>query len=308
MKPTDTEKPNPEAAVPIRSVAQLVGQLRALGVEDGQTVLVRAAAKALGPAVARPVDTLLDALVEAVGPKGTLMTLTHSPIFSRWRRPSDYAFTARDAPILTGGLAAALAGRPGAYRSDHPTNSIAALGPQARALLQSHGPSESSFEPIRRLADAGGHMVLVGCLTSSPGFSTVHVAQHILGLTSRSIFSGMLGSPYRAADDQVRWFTRHDHPGCSVGFSRLYPIYRERGLLREGWVADAASIGIPARPALAIELETLRADPCACACERPACTDCAMRSYAASRWLPYLRAKFGELRSSQRASEQTSPG
>lgn len=296
MKPTDAEKLKRETTVPISSAAHLVARLRALGVEDGQTVLVRAAAKALGPSFPRPVDALLDALVESVGPKGTIMTLAHSPIFPRWRRPSDYAFTARDAPIITGGLAAALIGRPGAYRSDHPTNSIAALGPQARALLQSHGPSESSFEPIRRLADAGGHMILVGCVSSSPGFSTVHVAQHMLGLTGRSIFSGMLGSPYRTADDQVRWFTRHDHPGCSTGFSRFYPIYRERGLLREGPVGDAASIGIPAGPALAIELETLRADPCASACERPGCTDCAMRSYATSRWLPYLGAKLGTRR------------
>ncbi len=298
LTPTDSERPDLGTTSPVRSVSQLVDQIRALGVQDGQTVLVRAAAKALGPAFPRPVDSLLDALVKAVGPRGTIMTLTHSPIFFRWRRPPHYAFTAADAPVSTGGLAGALAGRSDAYRSEHPTNSIAALGPLARALLQSHGPLESSFEPIRRLADAGGHMVVVGCTTSSPGFSTVHVAQHILGLATRSVFSGMLGSPYRTADDQVRWFTRHDHPGCSVGFSRLYPVYRERGLLQEGLVGDAASIGIAAGPALATELEALRADPCASACERPACTDCAMRSYAASRWLPYFMAKIGQLRSS----------
>jgi hypothetical protein len=76
--------------------------------------------------------------------------------------------------------------------------------------------------------------------------------------------------------------------------SRLYPAYRERSLLREGPVGDAPSIAIPAASALEIDLDTLRADPCACACERAACTDCAARSYAASRWLPYLQARMGK--------------
>lgn len=290
MMPPDTEKAEPNSLVDIQS--RLVSQLRALGLEEGQSVLVRAAAKALGPSVPRPADALLDALLEAVGSNGTVLALTHSPMFPVWRRPPDYVFTPEDAPITTGGLAAALTGRPGAYRSRHPTNSIAGLGPQVRTLLQTHGPSESSFEPIRRLAEAGGQMLLVGCPPSSPGFSTVHVAQHMLGLTGQSLFCGMFGSPYRADDGRARWFTRRDHPGCSTGFARLYPAYRERGLLREGPVGDAPSIAILAAPALEIDLETLRADPCACACERADCTDCAARCYAVSRWLPYLQARM----------------
>lgn len=297
MTSTDTDKRDQATTAFVNpedpGKLSLVAQIRALGVNEGQSVLVRAAAKALGPAFTRPVDALLDALLESVGPKGTIIALTHSPIFPRWRRPTNYSYTASDAPVTSGGLAAALASRPGAFRSSHPTNSMTALGPQARPLLQSHGPDEFSFEPVRRLADLGGHMILVGCPPSSPGFSTVHVAQDTLGLSARSIFSGMFGAPYVKPDGEVRWFTRRDNPGCSVGFSRLYPIYRERGVLREGMVGAAVSMGISAKDALSIDLETLRLDPGACSCERPACTDCAMRSYAVSRWLPYLRARIG---------------
>jgi aminoglycoside N3'-acetyltransferase len=164
--------------------------------------------------------------------------------------------------------------RDGAYRSQHPTNSFVALGRGASAFLASHDQTAACFSPVAPLMDRGGKMLLLGCEVSSPGFSTVHLAQHRLGLDTRTWMSLVFGRRYYKPDGGIAWYRKRDVPGCSMGFSRFYPVYRDRGLLREGRIGAANGMLIEARAAFEVELAQLQNDPTAALCDNDACLIC----------------------------------
>lgn len=250
----------------------LASHFATLGLKAGDTVLVRAAARSIGPTDGRQAEVLIDALCDAVGAGGTLLGLAFSDSFLRFRRAGTRVYTPA-APVATGGFAAALLARPGAVRSGHPTNSFVALGARASEVLAGHDHTTSSFFPMKRLIDFGGRMLLVGCVESSPGFSTVHLAQEDLGLATRTFLSGMYGT-YFELDGRVEWFSRRDVSGCSAGFWKFYAHYVAAEQLATGRVGDAYSALIDARAAYGIERALLERNPRFALCDRADCATC----------------------------------
>jgi aminoglycoside 3-N-acetyltransferase len=251
---------------------RLVSGLAALGLDAGDTVLVRAALKAIGE-TAEPVATaLIAALLDVLGPEGTVVGLSFTPASPVWRKDNSYIFRPSQ-PSLTGGFAAAMTEWPGAARSRHPTNSFVAIGARAVELLADHDHRTPCFYPMNKIVEWKGKMVLVGCAASSPGFSTVHLAQEHLGLSTQTVFPGMFGTLFEH-DGEIDWFRRLDEPGCSMGFSKFYADYVRTGLLRIANVGDAYSLGVPAAPAYALERSLLENDRTAALCDRRDCFAC----------------------------------
>jgi len=259
-----------------------------LGLREGDTVLVRAAAKAVVRAPGSPATALIDALLEVVGEQGTIAALAFTDDYYKWHkgRAAQKPFRA-DLRTNTGGFAQAMLDRPNAHRSTHPSNSFVAIGANAGALLAEHDHTATSFHPMKALIRLGGKMILVGCVQSSPGFSTVHLAQESLGLATRTLMKGMRGAYFEAEDGSLRWFSRNDVSGCSAGFSKLYKNYVERGLLSTGWVGGAYSILVSAEKAYELEHAMLKANPSSALCDDPYCSSCGLRTY-----LPYRMAGF----------------
>jgi aminoglycoside 3-N-acetyltransferase len=246
--------------------------LETLGVARGDTVLVRANVGAIGRVRGGLGDALRGALLDAVGEAGTIVSLSFTRTFPLFRLDRGYVFD-ENTPTTSGALPALLLDTPGRLRSRHPTNSFVALGARAEEIVAGHDERSSSFQPMERLVALGGKQLVIGCVDESPGFTTVHWAQHRLGLSTRSILSQRVGVLY-ARDGETRLFRRPDIGGCSMGFAKLYPDYERAGLLRKGRVGKAVSIAIDAAPALALEEERLRRDPRAVLCDRPLCTFC----------------------------------
>lgn len=70
---------NPLKATPAVSQRQrLVGELSSLGVRTGSAVIVHASMRAMGLAAGRS-ETLLDGLLDVLGPRGTLVVPTFTP-------------------------------------------------------------------------------------------------------------------------------------------------------------------------------------------------------------------------------------
>ncbi len=251
---------------------RLRSDLQALGLREGDHVVLRVSLKSLG--IPRPAETLVRAILDVVGPSGSLYALAFTREFPLPLRGGahHYVFD-RDTPAVTGGLANHLLGCPDSVRSRHPTNSFVGIGRFAHDLLRSHGPGSPSFEPVRRLAEhEHGRMLLVGRLFESPGFSTVHVAQHLLGFQNRTV--GRYGVRYRAPDGTVRLFVRDDAAGCSRGFHRFYPAYFEAHAVTEGRVASADCLLGTLSRTLAVDLEVLRRDPTFFFCDDLGCESC----------------------------------
>lgn len=250
-------------------------QIRALGVNEGDTLLIRASLKALAPDMKGHdiAKSLITALLDAVGPSGTIIGLSFSQIYFLFRKDRALLYqTSSDS--VSGGFANALLKWPGAHRSKHPTNSFVAVGPKAAYLLDEHGPNSSCFAPVRKLIDLDGKMILVGCIEDSPGFSTVHLIQHELGFSTKNILSNKMGMYYLDDNKQLQLYKRKDIPGCSKGFYKFYSHYEKAGKLREGYIGEALSYSINAIDAYKIEYDLVKNNPKIALCDNSDCIVC----------------------------------
>lgn len=161
------------------TAASLCQDLRALGVQPGQTLLVHTSLSALGYVVSGAPSVIL-ALEAALGEAGTLMMPAHSADLSdpaAWQHPpvpADWWSVIRAHmpafdPDLTptremGVVAETFRKQAGVRRSPHPKLSFAARGPQADRLTQDHALAFSLGEgsPLARLYDLDGWVLLLG--------------------------------------------------------------------------------------------------------------------------------------------------
>lgn len=211
---------------------KIVSDLKDLGLNKGDTVLVRAALKAIGELNEKPSTALIKALLVTVGTEGTILGLAFNKMYLFPKRHKNYIISMNTQPV-TGGLVKAMVKWPGAIRSQHPTNSFVAIGKLAQKIIEDHDENATCFHPIENILKFDGKMILIGCAKSSPGFSSVHLAQERLGLATRSILKGLRGAYYYRGNG-IKLFKQKDIPTCSMGFSNFYSEYIKEEKLSTG--------------------------------------------------------------------------
>lgn len=161
------------------TVETLVDDLRDLGVEAGDTLLVHSSLSALGW-VAGDAQAVVDALREAVTEDGTLVMPTHTPQYTDpadWSNPpvpADWveiirgkrpAYHPQRTPTRgMGAIPECFRSYPDVRRSAHPIFSFAAWGADAEAVVGDHafayGMGEGS--PLARVYERDGTVLLLG--------------------------------------------------------------------------------------------------------------------------------------------------
>jgi len=118
--------------------------LRKLELKKGDVVLVHSSLSSFGYVVGGA-NTVIDALLETVGHKGTVVvpTLTGSEKLSVSNPP---IFDPENTPCWTGKIPETFRRRKEAIRSLHPTHSVAAIGEKAKYLTKDHG--RKSMTPL----------------------------------------------------------------------------------------------------------------------------------------------------------------
>lgn len=180
----------------------------------------------------------------------------------------------------SGALGRLVAGLPGAVVSRHPTHAFAGQGERVAQALGRHTGETACFSPIRELAETSDFsMLLVGCLEESPGFSSVHVAQNMLGLSQRHLVRYLLRWDVEV-DGVIRSRVAPEAPGCSDSFDKFYPRYEQDGNLQRGEWDGVPWIFVPsARKALQTELAILKDEPRFVKCGKRLCPTCSFRLY-----------------------------
>lgn len=260
----------------MHSFQKLTSDLKNLGVNKGDTLLVRAGLRAVGQMESNHIGDFIDVLLDAVGEEGTIVGLSFTNSFFI-KKNKTIIFDGTN-PSYTGAFANLMLQHAGAVRSRHPTNSYVAIGKNAHFILNDHDENSGAYEPIRKIVELDGKMILIGCAGSSPGFTTTHLAEVDLGLHKRIIFPWLTGAYYKK-DGTIRLFKRPDLGSCSSTFYRFYGHYIKHELLRQGYVGDAYSILINAKKAYALDLQILEEDPRITICNNPACRLCRARRW-----------------------------
>lgn len=243
--------PEEQSSEPI-TVESLARDLRALGVEAGQTLLIHGSLSALGW-VCGGAPAVVDALQRVVSDEGTIVMPTHSP---GNRDPSNMGnppvpdswydaireHTPPYRPAVTptrgmGALAECFRSYPGVRRSDHPQLSFAAWGDDARFVTDDHSFDYSLGEesPLARVYDIGGDVLFLG--TDYATNTSFHLAEYraSLDLATETHASAVLADGERewAQWDDVE-YTDEDFPECGDAFEREHPDAFETGTVGVG--------------------------------------------------------------------------
>lgn len=158
---------------------ELVEQLRACGIREGQCLFVHASLSSIGFVIGGA-ETLIRALLEIVGVDGTLMMPSQTwknldpETGVHWEEPAEWwplirahwpAYDKLVTPAIGMGITAEMFRTwPGAKRSDHPARSVAAFGRHAEYLTENHDLSNifGNGSPLDRLYQLNGHILLIG--------------------------------------------------------------------------------------------------------------------------------------------------
>jgi len=251
---------------------RITADLRALGVEAGDVLLVHSSLSVVGwvPGGAHGV---VEGLRDAVGPDGTLVVPTHStqlmdpasfsnpPVPESWYEPIRATKPAYRPDVTPtrgmGAIPECLRDYGDAVRSDHPHYSFAALGADAEAITATHrletGLGEAS--PLGAVYERGGSVLVLGC---DPGRNTsLHLAEHRADWTQPTTESG---APVVVGGDRA-WVTFEeldhddgDFAACAAAFAEELPdsvatgtvgaadatLYDQRALVDfgEAWLSD----------------------------------------------------------------------
>lgn len=209
----------------------IVSALRALGLIPGDLVQVHSSLSAFGH-VAGGADTVVDALLETVGPAGTVMMPT-------FNHGAAELFDVRATPSVNGAITEALRKRPEAHRSVHPTHPLAAIGPLAEVLTRDHlGAGTFGLQsPLGKLAAMGGKILLLGVGMNVN--TMAHIGETLYGVTCF-----IEGWPRRIMDeagDVVRATGLYWRDGqCRVEWAPLEQALRDDNQIADGRIGNAA--------------------------------------------------------------------
>jgi len=262
-------KANPSSHMRVEvSKDRIIRDLRKIGVKEGDHIAVALSLKSVGYVKGGP-EAFIDALLEVVGPNGTIMMNTHTRGFPLWKIASDYIFDYRSTSSLTGLVTETLRKRKNSIRSRHPVFSVTAIGKLAKYLTKGHDENSSLFMPYSRLAKVDGKYLCIGL-----GHNLValrHEAQCQAGLFN--VVPITLGVKYRDEEGNVKIYV-FNRPPCRTKLPELVPILRKMGIVKIGRIGMAYSILAPARELIDSMTEMLKKNPTLNLCDDVLCVWC----------------------------------
>ncbi|TAE20748.1 MAG: aminoglycoside 3-N-acetyltransferase [Cytophagales bacterium] len=241
----------------------LIDQLHELGLQAGDTVMVHAGMRAVGPLLNGP-DTLVEALLDVVGSVGTLLC------YVNWEQQYEDALDEdgrmpdmlrADVPPFDpvrsrasrdhGVFAEFVRTTPGAVRSANPGASVVAIGDRAEwftanhALQYGYGPGS----PFARLIEVRGKVLMIGAPLDT--ISLLHHAEHLAQIPNKRI--RRMEVPI-LVNDHVEWLMIEEFDtadpvveGLPVDyFGAIVKEFLATGNGQKGPVGDAPSVLLPA--------------------------------------------------------------
>jgi aminoglycoside 3-N-acetyltransferase len=248
---------------------KIIEVLREFGIKPGDSLIVHSSFRSLGEVEGGP-GTVVEALLEAIGPPGNLML----PTFNYTRPLPDPYYDPNETSCRTGIIPETARKFPGAVRSLHPTHSVAVIGPDAEELTKDHlsFPTFGKGSPIDRLARRGGKVLLIG--VGNITNSMIHVAEEYAGTPKVSWYDPLPVIKVLMPDGTVIEHQLDTSPSCSSAFGAMdYPL-RRRELLRDAKLNSSKLQLMRGKDVIDCAVEIIQEKPDVLLCASPACVPC----------------------------------
>jgi aminoglycoside 3-N-acetyltransferase len=259
----------------VTTKSELVELFHELGVSKGDEIMVHSSMKSLGFVINGAID-VIDALIECVDlSKGTILMPTHTgqltdPAY--WKNPkiakesvemvrnSIKPFDKKLTPVRGRGVVAeTLLSYPKVMRSDHPLNSVGAIGRSADFYTNSHkfDEPEGIDSPIGKLYQRNGSILGIG--VGFDKFTAIHLAEYIVDVEylykeNPIVLSG--------CKDGVNYFECiKKYPNNSDNFIKVLPILRDNNLIKEVSFKNGIMTYFRLKPVVDHIVELLDRDP-----------------------------------------------
>lgn len=243
-------------ALPI-TVKQMVQELQALGIQEGDILLVHSSLSSLGWVCGGP-QAVVEALFSAVGTSGTLVMPAQS---GDWSDPAEWGNPAVPEPWVNiiyqempafdpavtptrgmGRIAEMFRVYPGSLRSNHPQVSFTANGSQADFIVSEHAltPQFGDGSPLGKLYGLNAKVLLLGA-----GFGSC-TSFHLAETRLKDMPVKKMGAAIRENGERLwKWF--EDFAYDSEDFADIGEAYKPLGKIRSGQIGNAACFLFPLR-------------------------------------------------------------
>jgi aminoglycoside 3-N-acetyltransferase len=224
----------------MHTLESLVTDLKTLGIEPNDTLMVHSSMKAIGE-VEGGADTVLDAL-QSVLSEGLLILPTHT--WKEWNNPGGLFDPERE-PSCVGVLTEIFRKRPGVFRSLHPSHSVAAWGVGAEEYVQgeeyakSPGPRDGCWG---RLYDHRAKILFLGAKSNTNTY--LHSVEEWYDIDER-VAETPTRFRVKKGDEILELDICKHHSKFwdpSQNFDKIEPLAVERGIAKVGIVGDATSV------------------------------------------------------------------
>jgi aminoglycoside 3-N-acetyltransferase len=265
----------------LEELRHLLGGLRL----RGERLAVHASLSSFGR-VEGGADTVCQALIESVGPEGTILmpAFTYVETLGAEFEPNADARqvtrTAAFHPELPvsreiGAVAEAFRRLPGVMRSNHPTHSFSAWGRDARAMLSTQRDN-NLLGPLKKLNVVRGQILLLGTTLASA--TAIHLAEEQLRMPylgrRTAVRINAAGYDERVVLDNV--------PGCSRAFARLEDVL-DLGKTIGLSLPRGTARKVPIRYLVNLATQLLEDDPAYFVCDDADCASCAAKRTVLAR-------------------------
>ena len=238
----------------------LIDQIKNIGVAKGDHLLVHCSLSKIGY-INGGALTLIEALLESVGPEGTLLM----PAFPAKGRNKDYllektVFELNNTPSQMGVVSETFRKMTGVKRSFHPTDSVCAFGKEADYFTNSHFGNitpYNEFSPFRKLCNKHGKILMLGT-TLNGACTNLHTLEDAV------VFK------YPVYDDQIFTVKMIDHHGiihtmetkvhnplwsAKRNCDALKPLFEKEQALINGKIGEATCMLIDANKMLEVMID-----------------------------------------------------
>lgn len=237
---------------------QLVSEFRTIGVQPGDVLLVHSSYKSFGGVDGGP-QTVVDALLEVLGPEGTLIMPTFNFDFNKGQ-PWDV----RSTPSQMGVLTEVARQDPRAKRVFHPIYSFAIIGKHAEYLgglrYKSSYERDSVFGKLR---DLDGKIMVIG-LSYTNSMTFFHHIEQMEGVDYRFLkqFTGQVTDwDGTTKTDTFEMLVRDIDKGVITEVNPMGELMEQEGVITVHKIGEADVKFMKANEVYAFTVREMKRDP-----------------------------------------------